>query len=206
MEGKQERKHEPLVTELHLPSILVVDGLSWTGSNIVGDDLHGGVLAHQLIQQRSDQWSHASREDDNWNIVLLCPVVEGLEARVQSNPLEKNIGALIEWRRDGVKHLLEGRAESEGVGQDLLVESSAGLNTHTEVVGQVVVGVGGGDGAIEIGEEDELWVGGHGGEISLDAIGTVDSHYEGVWDELVNIVQVVKVVGGVDSALSGGEG
>ena len=201
-----EGKHEPFVTELHLPSILVVDTLSRAGSNIVGNDLHRGILTHQLVQQSSNQWSHASGEDDNWDILLLCPVVESLEAAVQSDLLKKHVGALVEWSWNRVQHLLKSRTESEGVGEDLLVKSSASLNTHAEVVGQVVVGVGGGDGAIEIGEEDELWVGGHGGEISFNAIRTVDSHYGGDWDQLVIISGGCCIVGGVDSALSGGGG
>lgn len=132
--------------------------------------------------------------------------MESLEARVQCNLLEKNIGTLVEWSWDRVKHLLECRAEGQRVGKDLLVEPTTSLNTHAEVVGQVVVGIGGGDGAIEIGEEDEFWVGGHGGEIILDAIDAGDSHFGGNWDEFVIIWCSCVDVGGVDSALSGGEG
>ncbi|KFY23554.1 hypothetical protein V493_05806 [Pseudogymnoascus sp. VKM F-4281 (FW-2241)] len=152
--------------EDNLPSLLLIDVLPRARSNLVTHNLHpAAILTEQLIQQGADNRGHAAAEDDNGDIARLCPVVEGAEAGVELDVREQDGDALIEGCRDGIEHLLEGGAEGDLVGEDLAVEAEAGGLSEAEVVGHVVVGVARGDGPVEVGEEDVLGGGGHGGEL-----------------------------------------
>ena len=184
-------RHKPVITENHLPSILIIDALSRSRTNIIRNNLHRCILPHEFVQQRSNQWCHTPREDNNRDIVLLRPVMEIPESGIQLNSVEKSLGALVERGRDGVQHLLKGRAEGDLVGEDVLVQAETGLTAHAEVVSQVVVGVGGGDGAVEVGEEDEFWGGRHCWESGLAIFDAVGCHFDCNWCYSM-VVEVLK--------------
>ena len=161
-----KRINSRLVMEHNLPSLLLIDGLPRAGSNLVAHNLHpAAILTEQLIQQRADNWGHTPTKNDDRNIVRLCPIVECAEPGVELNALEQDGGALVERRRHGIEHLLEGGAERDLVGEDLAVEPQARGLPETQVVGHVVIGVARGDGPVEVGEEDVFGGGGHGGEL-----------------------------------------
>jgi len=155
-----------LVAEHNLPPLLLIDVLPRPRANLVADDLHPArVRAHQLVQQRANEGGHAPAQNDNRDVVRPGPVVEGPEAGVEVDLLEQDLGALVEGGGDGVEHGLEGVAEGDGVGEDLLVQREARGAPEPQIVRHVVVGVAAGDGAVEVGEEDEFGRGGHGREV-----------------------------------------
>jgi hypothetical protein len=164
--GVREYLNSRLVMEDNLPPLLLIDALPRTGTNVVAHNLHpAAILIKQLIQQRADNRCHTPTQNNNWDIIRLRPIVERAKARIKLNSLEQDVGALIERRGHGIEHLLEGGAEGDLVGEDLAVEGEAGGLAESEVVGHVVVGVAGGDGPVEVGEEDVFGGRRHGGEL-----------------------------------------
>lgn len=152
--------------EHNLPPLLLVDALPRASSNLITHNLHpAAILTEQLIQQRADNRGHAPTQNDDGDIVRLCPIVERAEPGVELNALEQDVGALVEGGRDRIQHLLECGAEGDLVGEDLAVQGEASGLPEAQVVGHVVIGVARGDGPVEIGEEDVFGGGGHGGEL-----------------------------------------
>lgn len=95
---------------LDLPTTLAVDVLSIPAGGLVGNDgeVAGWLVAEELLQQGTDNGPHSRRKDDNGNIVILGPVVEFLEVRVQLHVLQQNFDALVVRGLDAFKHLAEG--------------------------------------------------------------------------------------------------
>lgn len=162
----EEAANSRIVMEDNLPSILLIDALPRASSNLVAHNLHpAAILTEQLIQQRADNGGHTSAKNDNGDIVRLRPIVECAEPGIELNALEQDVDALVERGGHGIEHLLEGGAEGDLVGEDLAVQGEAGGLAESEVVGHVVIGVARGDGPVEVGEEDVLGGGRHGGEL-----------------------------------------
>lgn len=152
--------------EHNLPSLLLIDALPRASPNLIAHNLHpAAILIKQLIQQRANNRRHSPTQNNDWDIIRLCPIVERPKPGVKLNSLQQDVRALIERRRDRIQHLLEGRAEGDLVGEDLAVEGEAGGLAESEVVGHVVVGVARGDGPVEVGEEDVFGGCRHGGEL-----------------------------------------
>ena len=160
---------DALIVELDLPTALLVDALAFPGRDIVAHDLNlPGAGTEQGVEQGADDGLHAAAQDDDGDVVLAGPGVELLEARVELDILLEDVHALVEGRVDGVHHLLEGVAEVHAAVEDVLVSLDALLAAVAEVVGDVVIRVGGGDGAVEVSEEDVLGVGGQGRGVVAD--------------------------------------
>lgn len=96
-----------------LPAALTVDILAITASHLVGDDgkMATGLVAQELLEQRSNDRAHTRGQNDNGDIVLLGPVVELLEVWVQLHVLQQNFDALVVGGLDACEHLAEGITE-----------------------------------------------------------------------------------------------
>lgn len=144
--------------ELNSPAALILESLTLARYHIVAHDLNVPTGSEESIQESANDRLHTTAEDDNRNVVLLSPVVELLEARVELDVLEENVNTLVERSLDAVKHLHEAVAEMHVFVENSLVELATALNTETKVIGHVVIGIGGGDSSVEVGKEDELGV------------------------------------------------
>lgn len=142
------------------PTPLVVEALPWAGSHVVAHNLEviGLGLAEQVLEQGADDGLHAATEDDNGDIVGLGPQVELLETRVELDVLEQDVDALVVGSADAVHHFLERVAELADTVQYVLVALFPQGGTEADVVGQVVIAVLEGHGAVPVGEEDVLGV------------------------------------------------
>lgn len=145
--------------EHDLPVTLLVDVLSLARANVVADNLDVPVGAEVGVEQGADDGLHATAKDDNGDVVLTSPVVELAEARVELDVLLEDLDALVKGELDAVQHLGEGVAEVHLAVKDVDIQLTAALNTKTVGVGEEVIGIGGGDGAVKVREEDELGVG-----------------------------------------------
>lgn len=152
----------PVVAKDDLPAALVVEALALSRPHKVAHNLDIPALAQQLVQQRPDDGLHAAAENHNRHVVVLRPVVKVPEAGVELDVLQQNVDTLVQGRGDAIEHLAERVAEVDAAEERVGVALLALLGAVAQVVGHVIVGVGGGDGAVEVGEEDELGVGGHG--------------------------------------------
>lgn len=108
----QLRFHEddiPLVVVLNSPAPLAVDILAITADNLVGNDAQMaiGLVAQEFLEKGTDDWAHATRQDDDWDIILLGPVVELQEIRVQLHVLQQLVDTLVEWGLYAVEHFKE---------------------------------------------------------------------------------------------------
>jgi hypothetical protein len=148
----------PVVVELNSPATLVLQSLTLACCDIVAHDLNVPPRTEKSVQESSNDRLHATTEDDNRNVVLLCPIVELLEAGVELDVLEEDLDALVEGSLDAVKHLDKAIAEMHLSKENVLVKLATALNTEAKVVGHVVIRIGGSDGAVEVGKEDELGV------------------------------------------------
>lgn len=152
--------------EHNLPPVLLINALPRASPNLITHNLHpAAILAQQLIQQGTNNRGHPSTQNDDGNIIRLSPIIKAAEARIKLNALKQDVNTLIERRGDGIEHLLEGGAEGDLVGEHLAVERETCGLPETEVVGHVVIGVAGGDGPVEVGEEDVFGGCRHGGEL-----------------------------------------
>lgn len=146
--------------EDNLPPALLIDALALPRRNIVAHNLQGIriLLAQEVPQQGADDGGHAAAQHHNGHVVLACPLEEGLEARVEGDVLAQNVDALVEGRLDTVEHLLKRVAEGAAAVEHVLVTLLAQGSAVAEVVRHVIIAVLVGDGAVEVGEEDELGV------------------------------------------------
>lgn len=117
-----------------------------------------------MNQQSPDNRHHPAAQHNHRDIVLSSPGIELLEMRIQLDVLHQQLYTLIIRRLDTVHHSLEGVAERHLVVQDVLVALLSQLLSVSDVVCEEVIGVAGGDCAVEVGEEDEFGVGFHCGE------------------------------------------
>lgn len=150
----------PVIVELDSPSALLIDVLPLPRSHIIANNLNIPARSQQLIQQRPNNRCHAAAQNNNRHIILARPIVKLLKAWVQCNILQQNLNTLVKGGGDAVQHLLERVSEMHTAKQDILVTLAAFLDAVAQIIRHVVIGIGGGDGAIEISEEDELGVGG----------------------------------------------
>jgi hypothetical protein len=144
--------------ELNSPATLVLQSLALACRDIVAHNLNVPARTKKSVQESSNDRLHTTTKDDDRNVVLLRPIVELLEARVELDVLEEDLDTLVEGSLDAVKHLNKAIAEVHLSKENVLVELTTALNTEAKVVGHVVIRIGGGDGAVEVGKEDELGV------------------------------------------------
>jgi hypothetical protein len=159
--------------ELNSPTTLILESLTLARYHIVAHDLNVPAGTEESIQESANDRLHTTTEDDNGNVVLLSPVVEFLEARVELNVLEEDLNTLVERSLDAVKHLHEAVAEVHVSVENILVKLATALNTETKIVGHVIIRIGGGDSSVEVGKEDELGV-------VLESWGIGRSHDDGL--------------------------
>jgi hypothetical protein len=144
--------------ELNSPATLILQSLALACCDIVAHDLDIPTRTEKSVQESPNDRLHTTTEDDNRNIVLLRPIIELLEARVELDVFEEDVDTLVEGSFDTVKHLNKAIAEVHLSKENILVKLTTALNTETKVVGHVVIRIGGGDGAVKVGKEDELGV------------------------------------------------
>lgn len=149
--------------ENDLPSSLGVDVLSVSWSNGIGNDLDLlCLLADQVRKQSLDDWLHTAGQDDNRDVVLSGVHEEILEARVEGDVLDEVLDALVIRSGNAIHHLSELLSEAGAAIEDSLVAGLALLSSESDGVSHEIIAVGLGDGAVEVGKEDELWVRLHG--------------------------------------------
>lgn len=139
--------------------------------NLVTDNLHARRLffAHEIHQQCPDNRLHPPTEDNYRDVIISRVFKKRSEPFVQSNILDQSLDAGIKAgvQANRVEHLLEGVAKVPLEGEDVVVVRFTLVGAEAEVVGQEVVGVLLGYGAVEVGEEDELGGGCEGGEMGV---------------------------------------
>lgn len=162
---KTRSSNKPVIMESnHPPSLLIQTLLALPNNNLVANNLQTIRLlfTQKVSQQRPDHGLHATAQDNDRHVVLLGPVEELLEAGIQGDVLQQSLDALVKGRADAVQHLLEAVAEVAVAEQHVLVPLLAQRRAEPQVVSHEVVAVLLRDGAVEVGEEDEFGVGGHG--------------------------------------------
>jgi hypothetical protein len=144
----------------NLPSILIVDALPGPRCNLVANNLQrlGLLLAEHVGKQGADDGLHATTQDDNGHVVLLGPVKELFEARIEVDVLAEDVDALVQGGANAVEHLPEGIAEMATAMEHVLVALATQLRAKAQVVRHVVIAVLLSDGAVKIREEDELGI------------------------------------------------
>lgn len=120
------------------------------------------LLTQEMGQQRSNHRLHATAQNNNGHVILFSPVEKLLETGIKRDVLQEGVDALVKGRADAVQHLLETVAEVATPKQHVLITPFAQGRAEAEVVGHEVIAVLLGDGAVEVGEEDEFGVGGQG--------------------------------------------
>ena len=177
---KEERGDLRVVVELDLPSSLCVDIPSISTCHHVANDLDLlSLRTDQVVQERLDARRHAAAQHNNRDIVLSGVLKECLEARVQRDILNQISNALIEGARHTVHHLAELIAKGGLAVQNGPVTRLALLCSKSNRVRHEVVAVSLCDRTVEVREEDELGVGLHGREGSVDG-----AHVGCLWDEI----------------------
>lgn len=147
------------------PAAFLVDALvAGAEGDVVADDLHAldVLLADEVGEQRADDGLHAAREHDDGHVVGAAPRVELGKLWVELYVGQQRGDALVKGHRDAVEHLLKGLAERLLVLEHVAVALAPQLHAVPQVVRHVVVGVLQRYGAVKVGEEDGLWVGGQG--------------------------------------------
>lgn len=109
-------KDVPLVVVLDLPATLAVDILAVAGHHLVADDVKvvSGLVAEELLEQRTNDGLHAGGQNDDRNIVVTGPVVELLEVWVQLHVLQKRRDTLVVGGLDASEHLTESVTSAKG--------------------------------------------------------------------------------------------
>lgn len=95
---------------LDLPATLAVNILAVARHNLVADNVKvvAGLVAEELLEQRTDDRPHAGRQNNNGDIVVTGPVVELLEVWVQLHVLQEGCDTLVVGGLDAAEHLTEG--------------------------------------------------------------------------------------------------
>lgn len=149
-----------VVAEAGVVSVNDVPGSGAVGGlDVVGVDLDERVelWAEELFEERFDDDVHAAGHDDERDVVGDAPLDGVREARVELDVLEQVLDAVgqgVAVGGDGAKHEGKRVPEGEGAVEDPVVERHALGVAHAEVVGQKVVRVLEGDGAVPVGEDD----------------------------------------------------
>ena len=123
----------------------------------------------EFFEEGLDDHVHAAGDDNERDIVCDAPLDGVGEAGVELDVFEQifdTVGQGVPVGGDGAKHQGEGVPEGEGPVEDLVVELHALRMAHAEVVGQEVVRVLEGDGAVPVGENDCTWGHQEGGWLS----------------------------------------
>lgn len=93
---------------LNLPAAFLVNGLVATGHGLVADNVDlVAVRADELLQNSTNDGSHAGGDDDGGDVVRQRPLEVLIEVRVESDVLDEVVDALGEWTGDGVHHFAE---------------------------------------------------------------------------------------------------
>jgi len=144
----------------NLPPILIVDALPGPRGNLVANNLQrvGLLLPEHVSKQGTDDGLHATTQDDNGHVVLLGPVEELSEARVEVDVLAEDVDALVKGGADAVEHLPKGITEMTTAMEYVLVALATQLRAKAQGVRHVVIAVLLSDGAIKVREEDELGI------------------------------------------------
>lgn len=170
---------DAVVVKDNLPAAGLVDAAALgAGRDVVADNLHVPARAEHLVEQGADDGLHAAAEDDDGDVVRLRPAVKVLEARVELDVGEEQPQALVKGRLHAVEHAVEHVAKVGAAGEHLAVVGLALGRAAAQVVNHVVVGVGRGDCAVKVGEEDELGVGGQRRRVGVE--GAHDGWFCGV--------------------------
>lgn len=149
-------ERSPLIVILDLPSTLAVNILAIPGDHLVADngEVALGLVAEELLEQRTNDRAHARGQNDDGHVVLLGPVVEFLKVWVQLHVLLQDVDALVvrgldarEHEAEGVtmgmawseaipiEHWASGRLpETHALLQNLIVQLAALLATEAKVV------------------------------------------------------------------------
>lgn len=73
-----------VVVEDELPATLLVDVLSGSGADVVGDDIDVlGVVTNELLKDSADDGLHARGQDNRGDVVLDGPLQVVVETRVE---------------------------------------------------------------------------------------------------------------------------
>lgn len=92
----------------NLPAAFGVDVLSVPASNLICHYLDiVRLMAQKSNEQGVDNRNHSRRQNDNGNVMLLGPVIELGEVRVQFHVLAEDPDALVEGSLDAVQHVPE---------------------------------------------------------------------------------------------------
>ncbi len=103
-----EARFLPVVVENNLPTAFLVPEPSRSVLDIIGHDLDSVRLGSEKMgQQGPDDRHHAGGEDDDGHVVRRGPVVEVLEARVESDLRAERPDAFGERRLHAVEHFPE---------------------------------------------------------------------------------------------------
>ena len=126
----------PVITVFYLPSTFAVDIFAITALNIIGHNVKRAiiVLAQQTVQESLDDGEHARRQHDDGDIVLLGPVIELLEVRIQLHFLQELFDTFIVRRLDRIHHLPERLAKGLSAPQYGIVSLAASGNAEAELI------------------------------------------------------------------------
>ena len=93
---------------LDLPAALLVDSLVATGYGLIADDVDLiAVGADKLLQNATNNGSHAGGDNDSGDVVRKRPLEVLVEVRVEGDVLNEVVDTLWERAGDGVHHLAE---------------------------------------------------------------------------------------------------
>ena len=93
---------------LDLPTAWSVDVLAVTAFHIISDDMDVvGLVAQEGLEQGTDNRDHSRRQDHDWHIVRLGPLIELDEMGIQLHMPTKLRDTLIEGGLDAIKHVTE---------------------------------------------------------------------------------------------------
>lgn len=151
-----------VVVELDGPAVGLVETVSWrAGLGLVRHDFDVAhqLLAQQMLEECLQHGNHARTQHNDRHLVGSRPDHEVAEVRVERDVLAEDVEDLREWQVPRIKHLLERVAEGVGVVDHGVEELAPCGIAHAIVVGDEVVGVLEGDGAVEVGEEDHMGFG-----------------------------------------------
>lgn len=93
---------------LDLPTAWSVDVLAVTAFHIISDDMDVvGLVAQEDLKQGTDNRDHSRRQDHDWHIVRLGPLIELDEMGIQLHMPTKLRDTLVEGGLDAIKHVTE---------------------------------------------------------------------------------------------------
>lgn len=152
--------YSPVIVELDLPSALVGQVLAGPRCHVVADNLDvvDLISPQPAAQHPPDNRPHSAAKDDDGDVIFTSPGVKVFESGIEYDVLGQQLDALVIRRSHTVHHLLEAVPEVATPLEHVLVALHAQLMAESEVVRHEVIRVLLGDGAIVVGEEDDLGV------------------------------------------------